>query len=41
MNSVSPLLVDQWIAYHTQKHEQDEAEKLSPEEALKALSNGR
>lgn len=41
MNSVSPLLVDQWIAYYTQTSESGPAEPMKPEEALQALSNGR
>jgi len=40
LNSVSPLLVDQWIAYYSSENSKVEAEKMSPEEALKVLSNG-
>jgi hypothetical protein len=40
MNSVSPLLVDQWIAYLTHKNESKGSDMMDPDDALKALSNG-
>jgi hypothetical protein len=40
MNSVSPLLVDQWIAYLTHKNESKGSDMMDPDDALKALTNG-
>lgn len=41
MNSVSPTLVDQWIAFYTIPDENKSSDLINPEDALKALSNGR
>ena len=42
MNSVSPLLVDQWIAFEVAEQQTtSSSDMLDPDEALKRLTSGR
>lgn len=39
MNAVSPLVIDQWIAFELNELEDKHAEMMSPEDALERLKN--